>query len=220
MLQLQGTWLSHLKSECDKPYFKALSTFVQSEYSEQSCYPPIDQLFNAFSCCSFEAVRVVIIGQDPYHSEGQANGLCFSVNDDVAPLPKSLQNIFKEIASDLNIALPENGNLERWAKQGVLLLNTVLTVEEGMPDSHSKIGWQKFTDKVLEIINEEKEHVVFLLWGKKAQDKGKLIDEKKHLVLKSVHPSPLSVYRGFYGCKHFSKTNSYLVENGEKEIVW
>lgn len=217
---MESEWEVRLAEEFKKPYYKKIETTLSEAYSSRNVFPQKTEIFNAFKFCGFNELKVVIIGQDPYPTAGHANGLCFSVNDDVAPLPKSLQNIFKEIASDLNIALPENGNLERWAKQGVLLLNTVLTVEEGMPDSHSKIGWQKFTDRVLEVINEEKEHVVFLLWGKKAQDKGKLIDEKKHLVLKSVHPSPLSVYRGFYGCKHFSKTNGYLVENGEKEIVW
>lgn len=217
---MESEWEVRLAEEFKKPYYQKIESAINEAYSSKHVFPEKREVFNAFKFCGFNELKVVIIGQDPYPTAGHANGLCFSVNDDVAPLPKSLQNIFKEIASDLNIALPKNGNLERWAKQGVLLLNTVLTVEEGTPDSHSKIGWQKFTDKVLEIINEEKEHVVFLLWGKKAQDKGKLIDEKKHLVLKSVHPSPLSVYRGFYGCKHFSKTNSYLVENGEKEIVW
>ena len=213
-------WTEKLKEEFNKEYFKNLQIKIDDYYSKESIFPDKSKIFNAFELCSFSNLKVVIIGQDPYPTKGHANGLCFSVNDDVLPLPKSLQNIFKEIASDLNVNLPTNGNLERWAKQGVLLLNTVLTVKEGIPDSHSKIGWELFTDRVLEIINQEKENIVFLLWGKKAQNKGQLINEEKHLVLKTVHPSPLSVYRGFYGCKHFSKTNNYLKKHGVQQIIW
>ena len=213
-------WEQRLKKEFDKVYFKNLKKKIDYFYETETVFPDKSKIFNSFELCSFSKLKVVIIGQDPYPTIGHANGLCFSVNDDVSPLPKSLQNIFKEIISDVNIPQPTNGNLERWAKQGVLLLNTVLTVKEGVHDSHSKIGWELFTDKVLEIINQEKENIVFLLWGKKAQNKGKLINEEKHLVLKSVHPSPLSVYRGFYGCKHFSKTNNYLKKHGVKEIIW
>ena len=220
MLQLQGTWLSHLKSECDKPYFKALSTFVQSEYSEQSCYPPIDQLFNAFSCCSFEAVRVVIIGQDPYHSEGQANGLCFSVNEGMGH-PPSLRNIFKELESDLNLPYPSSGDLSSWANQGVLLLNATMSVRANAAGSHQKQGWEKFTNTVIKTLSKEKSDLVFLLWGSFAKNKIRFIDTEKHTVLQTGHPSPLSANRGYwFGNKHFSKTNTYLQSLGKKTIKW
>lgn len=220
MLQLQGTWLSHLKSECDKPYFKALSTFVQSEYSEQSCYPPIDQLFNAFSCCSFEAVRVVIIGQDPYHSEGQANGLCFSVNEGMGH-PPSLRNIFKELEVDMKLSYPESGDLTEWAHQGVFLLNATLSVRSKEAGSHQNQGWEDFTDSVIKILSEQKTDLIFLLWGSFAKNKKKLIDTCKHFVLESGHPSPMSANRGYwFGNKHFSETNNYLESIGKNKIDW
>jgi uracil-DNA glycosylase len=220
MLQLQGTWLSHLKSECDKPYFKALSTFVQSEYSEQSCYPPIDQLFNAFSCCSFEAVRVVIIGQDPYHSEGQANGLCFSVNEGMGH-PPSLRNIFKELETDMKLSYPKSGDLTEWAHQGVFLLNATLSVRSKEAGSHQNQGWEDFTDSVIKILSEQKTDLIFLLWGSFAKNKKKLIDTCKHFVLESGHPSPMSANRGYwFGNKHFSKTNALLSIKGKSEIKW
>lgn len=220
MLQLQGTWLSHLKSECDKPYFKALSTFVQSEYSEQSCYPPIDQLFNAFSCCSFEAVRVVIIGQDPYHSEGQANGLCFSVNEGMGH-PPSLRNIFKELEVDMKLSYPKSGDLTEWAHQGVFLLNATLSVRSKEAGSHQNQGWEDFTDSVIKILSEQKTDLIFLLWGSFAKNKKKLIDTCKHFVLESGHPSPMSANRGYwFGNKHFSETNNYLESIGKNKIDW
>jgi uracil-DNA glycosylase len=220
MLQLQGTWLSHLKSECDKPYFKALSTFVQSEYSEQSCYPPIDQLFNAFSCCSFEAVRVVIIGQDPYHSEGQANGLCFSVNEGMGH-PPSLRNIFKELEVDMKLSYPESGDLTEWAHQGVFLLNATLSVRSKEAGSHQNQGWEDFTDSVIKILSEQKTDLIFLLWGSFAKNKKKLIDTCKHFVLESGHPSPMSANRGYwFGNKHFSKCNKHLESFKRNKIDW
>lgn len=217
---MKADWKVKLEGEFQKKYYQELTIFLDDAYSNTSVLPPRELIFNAFEKCSLTELRVVIIGQDPYPTKGHAHGLSFSVEEDVRPLPKSLQNIFKELKEDLNLELPENGNLERWAKQGVLLLNNVLTVEEGRADSHASRGWEKFTDAVLNLINKEKQNVVFLLWGKKAQEKGKLIDVNKHLILTSVHPSPLSVYRGFYGCKHFSKTNQFLRSKGLNEIEW
>ena len=220
MLQLQGTWLSHLKFECDKPYFKALSAFVQSEYAEQSCYPPIDQLFNAFNSCSFEAIRVVIIGQDPYHSEGQANGLCFSVNEEMGH-PPSLRNIFKELETDMKLSYPKSGDLTEWAHQGVFLLNATLSVRSKEAGSHQKQGWEEFTDSVIKTLSEQKTDLVFLLWGSFAKNKKKLIDTCKHFVLESGHPSPMSANRGYwFGNKHFSKSNALLTQNGKSAIKW
>jgi len=205
-----------------KPFFVELMVKVNQFYNEKSehIFPEKSKLFNAFNLFSFEDVKVVILGQDPYPTKGHANGLCFSVESDVRPFPKSLNNIFKEIESDLGQPFPENGNLERWAKQGVLLLNSVLTVEEGKADSHKGIGWEQFTDAVIEHISHKKENVVFMLWGSKAISKSILIDEKKHFILTSVHPSPLSAYRGFFGCKHFSKTNEFLRLKGLGCVVW
>jgi uracil-DNA glycosylase len=217
---MKADWKVKLEEEFQKQYYQELTVFLDDAYLNSSVLPPRELILNAFDKCSLADLKVVIIGQDPYPTKGHAHGLSFSVEEDVSPLPKSLQNIFKELNEDLNLELPKNGNLERWAKQGVLLLNNVLTVEEGRADSHAYKGWEKFTDAVLNLINKEKENVVFLLWGKKAQEKGKLIDVNKHLILTSVHPSPLSVYRGFYGCKHFSKTNQFLSSKGLKEIEW
>jgi len=213
-------WNALLSSEFDKEYYLKLDSFLDEAYNKVNVFPQRNDVFKAFESCDFDNLKVVIIGQDPYPTKGHAHGLCFSVKEDVSPLPKSLINVFKELSDDLKIPQPANGNLEQWANQGVLLLNNVLTVEEGLADSHSGKGWEQFTDRVLELINDKKENVVFLLWGKKAQTKGSKIDDSRHCILKTVHPSPLSVYRGFYGCKHFSKTNEYLKKHALKEIEW
>lgn len=218
-VKIDPSWHTQLEKEFEKQYFKDLTDFVRKEYQTKRIYPPGSLIFNAFNVCPFSNVKVVLLGQDPYHGPNQAHGLCFSVNDKI-PLPPSLQNIYKEIESDLNIKTYTTGNLERWAKQGVFLLNATLTVQSGMAGSHQGKGWETFTDAVIKILSQEKEHLVFLLWGSYAQQKASLIDEHKHLVLKAVHPSPLSVYRGFFGCRHFSKTNEYLRLNGLPEIDW
>lgn len=218
-VKIESSWKEKLQLEFDKKYFEDLVNFVKSEYQVKTIYPPGKLIFNAFEQCPFNKVKVVILGQDPYHEPGQAHGLCFSVNDGV-PFPPSLQNIFKEIESDLGITPPSTGNLLRWAKQGVLLLNATLTVKAHTAGSHQNKGWETFTDAVIHKIAEEKEHVVFILWGSYAQQKGAFIDQSKHLVLKSPHPSPLSVYRGFFGSKHFSKTNDYLRQTGQEPILW
>lgn len=217
-VKINESWKVYLQDEFEKPYFKELTEFVKSEYQKKKVYPAPANIFRAFELCPFEDVKVVILGQDPYHGDGQANGLCFSVADGVS-LPPSLQNIFKEIKSDLGV-LPSVGNLDSWARQGVLLLNATLTVVAGTAGSHQKKGWETFTDAVIKVISEKKEHVVFLLWGRYAQEKGTVIDESKHLVLRAPHPSPFSVHSGFFGCKHFSKTNEYLESNGMKTINW
>lgn len=221
-LQIEASWKGLLKNELEQKYFIELWKKVKHFYQEDqgNIFPEEQQIFRAFHVCPFEKVKVVILGQDPYPTKGFANGLSFSVNDDVHPFPKSLNNIFKEIHDDLGKSLPENGNLTRWAEQGVLLLNTVLTVKEGTPDSHKGIGWEKFTNGVIELLSHQKKGVVFMLWGTKAREKRALINENKHLVLCSVHPSPLSAYRGFFGCKHFSKANDYLNENNLSVINW
>ena len=221
-LELESSWKKVLSSELSKPYFLDLMKFIEFEYSRNDIeiFPIKEQIFNAFKECPYGDVKVVILGQDPYPTKGHAHGLSFSVEENVSPLPKSLVNIFKEIESDLNQSFPLNGNLLRWAKQGVLLLNSVLTVQEGHAGSHSNKGWEKFTDEVVLKLSQNNEGIVYLLWGSKAHEKGKCIDETKNCVLKSVHPSPLSSYRGFFGCKHFSKTNEYLVSKGKKAIVW
>ncbi len=218
-VKIDPSWHTQLEKEFEKQYFKDLTDFVRKEYQTKRIYPPGSLIFNAFNVCPFSNVKVVLLGQDPYHGPNQAHGLCFSVNDKI-PLPPSLQNIYKEIESDLNIKTYTTGNLERWAKQGVFLLNATLTVQSGMAGSHQGKGWETFTDAVIKILSQEKEHLVFLLWGSYAQQKASLIDEHKHLVLKAVHPSPLSAYRGFFGCRHFSKTNEYLRLNGLPEIDW
>jgi uracil-DNA glycosylase len=222
LINIDPSWKIALQSEFEKPYFIQLTEKVRQLYTERKdfIFPKGSQIFRAFDLCPFDEVKVVILGQDPYPTRGHAHGLCFSVEPDVRPFPKSLNNIFKEIQSDLGQAFAENGNLERWAKQGVLLLNTVLTVEEGKPDSHKGIGWEQFTDAVIQKINAEKKGVVFLLWGSKAIAKSEMIDANKHLVLTAVHPSPLSAYRGFFGCQHFSKTNEFLNSKGLKNINW
>lgn len=218
-VKIEHSWKEILSSEFEKPYFIKLVDFVKSEYASKTIYPKGNHIFNAFEKTPFNEVKVVILGQDPYHEPGQAHGLCFSVNDGV-PLPPSLQNIYKELVDDLNIAPAKTGNLEHWAKQGVLLLNATLTVEAHRAGSHQNKGWEEFTDAVIHKIAEEKEHVVFILWGSYAQKKGAFIDPSKHLILKSPHPSPLSSYRGFFGSKPFSQTNNYLIKNGQNSINW
>lgn len=213
------SWKSQLEEEFQKPYFEQLIGFVKSEYQAHTVYPPGKEIFRAFDECDFANVKVVILGQDPYHGPGQANGLCFSVHEGVR-VPPSLVNIFKEIKADLGKPVPASGELERWAEQGVLLLNATLTVRAASPGSHQNKGWETFTDAVIKKISDEKQHVVFLLWGAYAQKKGEVIDRAKHLVLMSAHPSPFSADRGFFGCKHFSKANAYLKSKGLKEIDW
>ena len=208
-----------MSAEFDKPYFRELNGFINKEYSNYQCFPKIDDIFSAFDSCSFKDLKVVIIGQDPYHDENQANGLCFSVKDGIKH-PPSLKNIFKEIASDLNTEIPQSGDLNKWARQGVLLLNATLTVRAHEAGSHQKKGWEIFTDVVIEQISKEKENVVFLLWGKFAESKKKLIDVKKHTILKAPHPSPLGAWRGWFGCKHFSKTNEILQKENKTIIHW
>lgn len=218
-VKIHDSWKSRLKPEFDKPYFEELIAFVRSEYATQTVYPPGKEIFSAFDACPFDEVKVVIIGQDPYHGPGQANGLCFSVRDGVK-MPPSLVNIFKEIRQDLGTPIPTSGNLERWARQGVLLLNATLTVRASAPGSHQGKGWEGFTDSVIRILSAEKSGIVFLLWGAYAQKKGEIIDRNRHLVLMSAHPSPFSADRGFFGNKHFSKTNDYLRSKGQREINW
>ncbi len=214
------SWQEVIGEEKEAPYFQKIIQFVQNERKAgKIIYPKQQDVFNALKYTPFDQVKVVILGQDPYHGPNQAHGLCFSVQKGVAP-PPSLKNIFKEINSDLGIQSPKHGCLESWARQGVLLLNTVLTVEKGQAHSHANIGWETFTDKVIEAINEHKEGVVFLLWGAHAQKKGQMIDHTKHIILKAPHPSPLSAHRGFLGCKHFSKTNEALKKLGKKPIHW
>lgn len=219
-VDIHPSWKSKLHNEFEQPYFKNLADYVKSEYNKTLCFPPGKQIFAAFDYCAFNDVKVVIIGQDPYHGVGQANGLCFSVADGVQH-PPSLINIFKEIESDLNLPYPNSGNLERWARQGVLLLNATLTVRAHQPGSHQNKGWEIFTDRVIEEISKQKENIVFLLWGGFAKKKSKLIDKSKHYLLMSGHPSPLSANRGYwFGNKHFSKTNDILKKAGKREILW
>ncbi len=218
-VKIAPSWKEKLKIQFEQPYFNKLIDFVKEEYRTQTVYPPGKEIFRAFDCADFKDVKVVIIGQDPYHGMGQANGLCFSVRDGIT-MPPSLKNIFKEIENDLGKPFPKSGDLERWANQGVLLLNATLTVRGSSPGSHQKKGWEEFTDAVIRVISEEKSNVVFLLWGAYAQKKGEIIDRAKHLVLMSAHPSPFSADRGFFGNKHFSKTNAYLKSKGLKEIEW
>lgn len=218
-VKIAPSWKGHLLNEFEKPYFKTLIEFVRQEYKTQTVYPPGKEIFRAFDACDFDDTKVVIIGQDPYHGPGQANGMCFSVRDGVR-MPPSLVNIFKEIQSDLGKPVPKTGDLERWARQGVLLLNATLTVRASTAGSHQNKGWEEFTDSVIRTLSAEKENIVFLLWGAYAQKKGEVIDRNKHLVLMSAHPSPFSADRGFFGCKHFSKANDYLRSKGLKEIEW
>ena len=218
-VKIEETWKSKLKDEFEKEYFLKLAEFVKEEYKANTIYPPGGLIFNAFNLCPFQNVKAVIIGQDPYHGPGQAHGLCFSVREGV-DFPPSLINIFKEIELDMGISRPTSGNLERWASQGVLLLNATLTVRAHQAGSHQKKGWEQFTDSVIITLNNEKRNIVFFLWGAYAQKKGESIDRSKHLVLESVHPSPLSASRGFFGNKHFSRCNNYMIEKGIEPINW
>jgi uracil-DNA glycosylase len=218
-VKIEQSWKERLAPEFEKAYFSDLVRFVKDEYAAKTIYPKGNQIFNAFEKTPFDKVKVVILGQDPYHEPGQAHGLCFSVNDGV-PLPPSLQNIYKEIQADLGITPPASGNLERWAEQGVLLLNATLTVQAHRAGSHQQKGWETFTDAVIHPLAEEKSHLVFILWGSYAQKKGAFIDPSKHLILKSAHPSPLSAYRGFFGSKPFSKANAYLTQAGQTPVIW
>ena len=215
-----SSWKIKLRETLESDSIKELQIKLKEERLNFNVFPDTDNVFKAFESCSFEDVRVVILGQDPYPTLGHANGLAFSVKSKIKHLPKSLQNIFLEIESEFGFIGEQNGDLTRWANQGVLLLNNVLTVREGIPDSHKGIGWEVFTDAVLTLLNETKEETVYMLWGKNAQKKGELIDETKNLVLKSVHPSPLSAYRGFFGCNHFKLANDYLIKKGKQPIVW
>jgi len=218
-VKIENSWKEILSEEFEKKYFKQLALFLKKEYEEKKIYPPGKYIFNAFKNCSINDLKVVIIGQDPYHGYNQANGLCFSVNNGVRK-PPSLINIFKELKSDLNLDIPESGNLERWSKQGILMLNSILTVEKENPGSHKNQGWEQFTDVVIEKIINLKTNIVFILWGAYAQKKGERIDRNKHLVLESAHPSPLSASRGFFNQKHFSKCNEYLNRYNKQKIIW
>lgn len=219
-VKIEASWKEVLKDEFSQPYFQQIPLHIKTEKSQgKTIYPPGSMIFNAFNSTPFDHVKVVILGQDPYHGQGQAHGLCFSVQYGVQP-PPSLVNIFKELQDDTGVPIPQHGNLSHWAEQGVFLLNASLTVRAGEPMSHSKIGWAQFTDTVIKKISELKNNVVFLLWGKFAQEKRILIDEKKHLILRSVHPSPLSAHAGFFGCKHFSKANEYLMSKGIDPVDW
>jgi uracil-DNA glycosylase len=220
VVHISKSWKTVLQSEFEKEYFQNLVSFVKNEYTSNTCFPKGNEIFAAFDHCSFEKVKVVIIGQDPYHGMNQANGLCFSVHDGISH-PPSLINIFKEIETDLGKVYPSSGNLEKWADQGVLLLNATLTVRSGQAASHQKHGWETFTDAVIQLISDQKENVVFLLWGGFAKKKGAKINSNKHSILTSGHPSPLSANRGYwFGNKHFSKTNNFLINKGKKEIIW
>ena len=218
-VNIASDWKELLREEFDKPYFEELVQFVREEYATHRIYPRGSNIFRAFDKCPFEQLKVVIIGQDPYHGPGQANGLCFSVGDGV-PFPPSLRNIFQEVASDIGTPIPASGNLDRWAEQGVLLLNAVLTVREHEAASHAGRGWEQFTDAVVRAIATRKEGIVYLLWGSYAQKKGAIADPARNCILKAVHPSPLSVYRGFFGCRHFSRANEYLLSQGKTPINW
>jgi uracil-DNA glycosylase len=218
-VRIEPSWEKHLHGEFEKDYFARLTQFVRQEYATATVYPPGKLIFNAFDLCPFDRVKVVIIGQDPYHGPGQAHGLCFSVNEGV-PFPPSLRNIFKEIHDDLGTPIPQSGDLTRWAEQGVLMLNATLTVRAGQAGSHQRQGWEEFTDAAIRALATERTHLVFILWGAYAQKKGDFIDRTRHLVLASAHPSPLSAYNGFFGNKHFSRANAYLVEHGETPIQW
>ncbi len=218
-IKIENSWKERLSDEFEKPYFEALVNFVREEYKSVKVFPPAKKVFSAFDKCPFDEVKVVIIGQDPYHNIDQANGLAFSVNEGVK-IPPSLTNIYKELSADLGKTIAKTGNLEHWSRQGVLLLNATLTVRAHTPGSHQGKGWEQFTDAVIDTLSDECSGLVFMLWGNYAQQKGKTIDANKHLVLKSPHPSPLSAHRGFFGNKHFSRANDYLVAQGKKPIEW
>ena len=218
-IRIEESWKRELAEEWEKDYFVRLTQFVREEYATKQIFPPGRQIFAAFNATPFHDVKVVILGQDPYHDVGQANGLCFSVNDGIQ-FPPSLRNIFKEIESDIGTPVPQSGDLSRWAKQGVLLLNATLTVEAHRAGSHQRHGWEQFTDSVIAHLAEHRDNLVFILWGSYAIGKGAFIDRNRHLVLTSVHPSPLSAHRGFFGNHHFSRTNQYLIEHGKTPIEW
>jgi uracil-DNA glycosylase len=218
-VKIDQSWKEVLGGEFDTDYFKKLAEFIKQRYKETTVYPAPKNIFKAFELCTFDKIKVVILGQDPYHGPNQAHGLSFSVEEG-QPKPPSLQNIYKELKNDLGIEAPAHGNLSHWAEQGVLLLNATLTVESGKPGSHQNLGWERFTDAAIKAVSDHKEHVVFILWGSFAQKKSILIDESKHFIIKSAHPSPLSSHRGFFGSKPFSKTNEYLVSKGIKAIEW
>ncbi len=219
MSGITNDWLPALQDEFKKPYYAELYKKVQEEYKETQIFPPADDIFNAFHFTPLSEVKVVIIGQDPYHNVGQAHGLCFSVKPEV-DIPPSLVNIYKELKDDLGCYIPDNGYLEKWAKQGVLMLNSVLTVRAHQANSHQGLGWEKFTDAVIRAVNEQDRPIVYMLWGRPAQNKAKSVNNPKHLLLKAPHPSPLSAHRGFFGCKHFSQANEYLKKNGLEPIDW
>ena len=218
-VRIEESWKRVLQPEFDKPYFELLTDFVRQEYRTKQCFPPARLIFNAFDSCPFERVRVVIIGQDPYHDVGQAHGLCFSVNEGIA-IPPSLENIYKELNRDLGKPIPTSGDLSDWARQGVLLLNATLTVQAHRAGSHQNKGWEELTDAAIAALNREREHIVYMLWGAYAQRKGQFIDRRKNLVLTAPHPSPLSAYRGFIGCGHFSQANKFLAAHGLPPINW
>jgi len=218
-VRIESGWKAKLSGEFEKEYFAVLTEFVRQEYRNEQVFPPGNKIFSAFDLCPFDSVRVVIIGQDPYHNYGQAHGLCFSVNDGTE-FPPSLVNIFKELNRDLGVPVPKSGNLERWARQGVLLLNAILTVRAHQALSHQNRGWERFTDAAISVLNRDRENLVFMLWGAYAQNKGASIDNTRHLVLKTVHPSPLSASRGFFGCSHFSRCNEWLAARGLEPINW
>ncbi len=219
MVKINNDWDDLLKEEFSKDYFIQLETFLEEEYATQTIYPPKEDVFNALAYTPYQNARVVILGQDPYHGKGQAHGLCFSVKKGITP-PPSLKNMYKELQSDLGCTIPEHGELTKWAKQGVLMLNTVLSVREGKPNSHAKKGWETFTDQIIGKMNEKNTPVVFLLWGRHAQQKAELITNPQHLILMCAHPSPFSARNGFFGCQHFSKTNAFLTEHQLKPIDW
>jgi uracil-DNA glycosylase len=218
-VKIEESWKEKLKNEFDKEYFVSLTQYIREEYLTRQVFPPASRIFNAFNLCPFDRVKVVIIGQDPYHNPGQAHGLCFSVTDGTE-FPPSLVNIFKELHRDLGITVPGSGNLERWAGQGVLLLNAILTVRAHQALSHENKGWERFTDAAISALNSDRNNIVFMLWGNYAQNKGASIDSSRHLILKTVHPSPLSASRGFFGCSHFSKCNEWLMARGMEPVAW
>ena len=220
MAMLTNDWADALKDEFRQPYYRELYNFVREEYAKTTIYPPSEDIFNALHYTPLSEVKVVILGQDPYHNVHQAHGLCFSVLPDQPEIPPSLQNIYKELEEDLGCKIPNNGYLEKWAKQGVLMLNTVLTVREHQANSHQNKGWEQFTDAIIREVNKIDRPVVYLLWGRPAQSKAAMLDNPKHLILKAPHPSPLSAYRGFFGCKHFSQTNEFLISHGLGAVYW
>ena len=220
MAMLTNDWAEALSEEFKKPYYRKLYQFVKEEYSKTTVFPPADDIFNALHDTPLSEVKVVLLGQDPYHNVNQAHGLSFSVLPSQPQIPPSLQNIYKELQDDLGCTIPNNGFLEKWAKQGVLLLNTVLTVRAHQANSHQNQGWEQFTDAIISAVNQQDRPIVYLLWGRPAQTKASMLNNPKHLILKAPHPSPLSAFRGFFGCKHFSKTNAFLTENGVAPIDW